>query len=82
MKFYGYVTDTPFESALADEPAGGGSRATVADLKTLRGAINRFKRYWPGKSFKVYTYGNFYDNSTFFYCHGHEADASSAAAGV
>ena len=43
------------------------------DLKTVRGVVNRIRKARPGKSFKVFSFTNFYDNNTFRLVHVHHA---------
>jgi len=71
MNFYSYTTETPNTPGLADEPLGSGGRSIVRDLKTVRGAVNRMKQTWPDKSFKVFSFTNFYDDKTFRLVHTH-----------
>jgi hypothetical protein len=71
MQFYSYVTENPCSINWLDEPVGSGGRSIDRDLKTLRGVVNRLKKAWPGKSFKVFTFTNFYDPSTFRHQHTH-----------
>ena len=73
MQFYSYVTETPDAPGQTDEPVGSGGRSIDRDLKTLRGVVNRLKKAWPGKSFKVFTFTNIYDPSTFRHQHTHWA---------
>jgi len=70
MQFYVYTGD----HELGQEGTGSEGRGIWHDLKTLRGAINRAKRYWPGQTFTVYRFSNFYDDSTFFRMHTHYAE--------
>ena len=58
---------------MIDEPLGSGGRSIDRDLKTLRGVVNRLKKSWPGKSFKVFRFTNFYDDKTFRLVHTHIA---------
>ena len=67
MNFYVYLGD----AELGKEGLGSDGRHIWQDLKTLRGAINRAKRYMPGQTFTVHSFGNFYDSSTFFRMHTH-----------
>jgi len=69
MQFYLYKG----EHELGSEPCGTDGKMIIRDLKTLRGAINRGKRAWPGQTFTVHSFGKFYDNSTFFRMHTHYA---------
>jgi hypothetical protein len=73
MQFYSYLTDEPHTPGMTDEPVGTGGRSIDRDLRTLRGVVNRLKKAWPGKSFKVFTFTNFYDNRTFRQVHTHIA---------
>lgn len=69
MQFYIHVGDMP----LGSEPCGTDGKL-LFKLKTLRGAINRGKAAFVGKTFTVYSYSNFYDSSTFFRMHTHYAN--------
>ena len=69
MQFYSFISENPYVEGMIDEPLGSGGR----DLKTLRGVVNRLKRVWPGKSFKVFTFTNFYDDKGFRQVHTHQA---------
>jgi hypothetical protein len=71
MNFYSYTTETPNMPGLSDEPLGSGVRSIDRDLKTVRGAVNRMKRLSPGKSFKVFSFSNFFDDKTFRLVHTH-----------
>jgi len=62
MQFYSFVSENPYVEGMIDEPVGTGGRSIDRDLRTLRGVVNRLKKAWPGKSFKVFTFTNFYDN--------------------
>ena len=68
-QFYSYLTTTPDALGMTDEPVGSGGRSIDRDLKTLRGVVNRLKKAWPGKSFKVFSFTNFYDDQTFRLVH-------------
>ena len=71
ISFYVYLGD----AELGHEPLGVDGRAIWHDLKPLRGAINRAKRLWPGKTFTIHSYtGNFYDKSNFFRMHTYTAE--------
>lgn len=60
MKFYIYNENVP----LGSESLGSQGKMIIEDLKTLKGAINRAKR--SGYThFRIYTFSNFYDDSTF-----------------
>ena len=69
MQFYSYVTETPFADGQSDEPLGTSGRSIDRDLRTLRGVVRRLQKAWPGKSFKVFTFTNFYDDRTFRLVH-------------
>ena len=73
MQFYSFVSENPYVEGMADEPVGTAGRSIDRDLKTLRGVVNRLKHAWPGKSFKVFTFTNFYDDKTFRQVHTHLA---------
>jgi len=68
-QFYSYLTTTPNTPGLADEPLGSGGRFIDRDLKTVRGVVNRIQRRYPDKSFKVFSFTNFYDDQTFRLVH-------------
>ena len=69
MQYYSYVTENPYSPNWIDEPVGTGGRSIDRDRKTLRGVVNRLKKAWPGKSFKVFSFTNFYDPKTFHQVH-------------
>jgi hypothetical protein len=48
-----------------EEPTGTEGRLVWRDLKTRGGAIRRARRIFKGKPFSLYTFTDFYDNSTF-----------------
>ena len=60
MQFYAYKG----QYLLGAEPCGTEHKAIWRDLKTIRGAINRAKSAW-GSFYRIYSFTNFYDNSTF-----------------
>lgn len=72
-QFYSYFTTTPSSPGMTDEPIGSDGRFIDRDLKTVRGVVNRIKRARPGKSFKVFSFTNFYDDKTFRLVHTHIA---------
>ncbi len=49
----------------SEEPLGTEGRLVWRDLKTRSGAIRRARRIFKGKPFSLYTFTNFYDDSTF-----------------
>ena len=61
MGFYAYLGN----DELGTEPLGSGNKMVIHDLKTARGAINRCNKYWSGKEFRVYSFTDFYDESTY-----------------
>ena len=71
MQFYSYITENPYSPNWIDEPVGTDGRIIIRDRKTLRGVVNRLKKTWPGKSFKVFTFTNIYDPNTFRHQHTH-----------
>lgn len=73
MQFYSYFTDTPSAPGMTDEPFGSDGRFIDRDLKTLRGVVARIQKARPGKSFKVFSFTNFYDDKTFRLVHTHRA---------
>ena len=73
MEFYCYITKTPEAPGLSDALVAGDGRTIHRDLKTVRGVVNRMRRLWPGKSFKVFSFTNFYDNKTFRHVHTERA---------
>jgi hypothetical protein len=58
--FYAYNGN----AELGHEPCGTEGRHIWQDLKTLRGAIKRMEALGY-KSFRIYTFWNFFDNKTF-----------------
>lgn len=50
---------------LGSEPLGTEGRHIFEDLQTLRGAINRIKKWYHYEHFRIYSYSNFYDDKTF-----------------
>jgi len=73
MQFYSYVTETPDAPGQTDEPVGSSGRAIDRDLKTVRGVVRRLEKVWSGKSFKVFSFTNIYDDKTFRLVHTHRA---------
>ncbi len=73
MQFYSYVTDEPHAPGMLDEPVGTDGRFIDRDLKSVRGVVARIKKARPGKSFKVFSFTNFYDDKTFRLVHVHQA---------
>ena len=73
MQFYSYITETPDAPGQSDEPIGSGRRAIDRDLRTVRGVVRRLEQAWPGRSFKVFTFTNLYDDKTFRLVHTHRA---------
>jgi len=71
MQYYSYVTETPAAPGQTDEPVGSGGRSIDRDLRTVRGVVRCLEKAWPGKSFKVFTFTNIYDPSTFRHQHTH-----------
>lgn len=61
MGFYAYLGN----DELGSEPLGSGNRMVIRDLKTARGAIRRCNKYWSDKAFRVYSFADFYDESTY-----------------
>ena len=60
QNFYAYKGD----AELGKEPLGTEDRYVWKDLKTLKGAIDRMNSFGY-KSFRIYTFADFYDNKTF-----------------
>jgi len=60
MKFYAYLGS----QELGKEPLGTFGKM-LFELKTRQGAKNRCRRIWGDKEFRLYTYTNFYNDSTF-----------------
>ena len=63
-KFYSYITDDPSAPGMQDEPFGSFGRSfdernSVADL------VAHLRKVWVGKSFKIFSYANLYDMSTY-----------------
>jgi hypothetical protein len=71
MQFYSYITETPDAPGQSDEPIGSYGRAIDRDLRTVRGVVRRLEKAWPGRSFKVFTFTNLYDDKTFRLVHTH-----------
>ena len=69
MNFYSYITETPNAPGMTDAPIGSCGRTIDRDLRTVRGVVRRLEKAWPSKSFKVFTFTNFYDDSTFRLVH-------------
>ncbi len=69
MKFYSYVTKTPYAPGMEDEPIGDGWADIDRDLKTVRGVVRRRRKAWAGKSFKVFSFTNIYDPKSFRLLH-------------
>ena len=61
MGFYAYLGN----AELGSEPLGSFDRMVIADLKTKQGALRRCNKYWAGKEFRIYSYTDFYDESTY-----------------
>lgn len=65
MQFYAYVTDHPGLRVNRKPEFDALDGMTIRDLKTLRGAVNRMRKAYPGRNFKVFTFTNFDDIDTF-----------------
>lgn len=61
VKFYAYLGNAEF----GEESLRYGRIMIIDDLKTVDGAIKRCRRYWGIEKFRVYSFTNFYDGSTF-----------------
>lgn len=61
MGFYAYLGN----AELGSEPLGSFDRMVITDLKTKQGALRRCNKYWVGKEFRIYSYTDFYDESTY-----------------
>ena len=61
MGFYVYRGNYP----LGQEPLGTDSRLVFKDLKTIKGVLNRVRQCWGDVPCRVYSFTNFYDDSTF-----------------
>jgi hypothetical protein len=69
-KFYCYLpVNSEIKDNFLDEPVGTQGRYLWDDLKTNQGAIRRAIKMFPAKSFKIWTYTNFYDKKTFSLVH-------------
>ena len=73
MQFYSYITETPDAPGQTDEPIGSYGRSIDRDLRTVRGVVRRLEKAWPGRSFKVFSFTNFHNDSTFRLVHTHWA---------
>ncbi|PHS35663.1 MAG: hypothetical protein COA82_03370 [Alkaliphilus sp.] len=65
--FYAFIPHKKIpatENNLEGEPTGTANRL-LFQLKTPKGAIARCKKHFSGQPFKLYSYHNFYDNSSF-----------------
>lgn len=60
MGYYAYIPTKD-----GKEPLGTENRLIIRDLKTVRGVINRCKTAFKDKTFKLYSFTNFYDGSTY-----------------
>lgn len=60
MKFYGHIGNNKFGL----EKCGTEGRG-IKNFKTNQGAINYFKKWFNDKPFTLYSFTNFYKNSTF-----------------
>jgi hypothetical protein len=65
MQFYAYVTVYPDLRVNRKPQLDALDGMIIRDLKTLRGAVNRMRKAYPGRSFKVFTFTNFDDINTF-----------------
>ena len=59
-QFYAYVPTKD-----GNEPTGTSDRLVIKDLKTARGALKRCLKAFGEKPFKLFTFTNFYNESTF-----------------
>ena len=59
MKFYAYIPTDEGREPLGTE------HNTLFELKTVKGAIKRSRQSLGSTNFRLYTYWNFYDDSTF-----------------
>lgn len=59
-----YVVDSIVEN-IDEVNAGGLNKLIIRDLKTLKGVINRFNKYYPFKECTIFTFTNFYNDDTF-----------------
>lgn len=73
MNFYSYTTETPDAPGQLDEPLGTGEREIDRGRMTLAAVVTRNRKLWPARSFKVFTFHNFYDNKTFQLVHTERA---------
>jgi len=65
MQFYAYVIDDHWNRVNHKPELHALDGMTIRDLKTLRGAVNRMRKAYPGRNFKVFTFTNFDDVNTF-----------------
>ena len=61
MAFYAYLGN----DELCSQQLGSSGRMVIPALKTARAAIRRCNKYWKGKEFRVYSFTDFYDESTY-----------------
>ncbi len=64
MNYYAFI---PREDGSA--PMGTANKVIIRDLKTLKGAIKQASNRLGSTVFCLYSYHNFYDNSTFSLLH-------------
>jgi hypothetical protein len=60
MNFYAYKP-RPDGSA----PVGTEGNWIIRDLKTIRGVRKRIEKVWKPGTYRLFTYTNFFDDSTF-----------------
>lgn len=60
MNFYAYI---PREDG--SEPVGSDNRLIIRDLKTIRGVKKQCSKIFKNKKYRLFTFSNFYDESTF-----------------
>ncbi len=60
-KYYAYLGNYEF----GEESLREGRIMIIDDLKSVESVIARCRRYWGIEKFRVYSFTNFYDESTF-----------------
>lgn len=70
--FYSYITQTPNEPEMVDEPKTTfGMKTSMLYIKEddIQNVIDTCRKEWPGKSFKIYTYRAVFNPDTFKLVH-------------
>ena len=68
IKFFAYLTSTPQEPQMIDEPPFDSDRhlrVITGSCEELIDAIQKCNQMWEGKTFKVYTYRSQFNPDSF-----------------